>query len=67
MTLVATTGVVTQAVAQVAGENAPAGSEPIPWGMGFPTAVTPVMEKLVAFHDNILVPLPGFSLYEVFS
>ncbi|MGB0844591.1 MAG: cytochrome c oxidase subunit II [Alphaproteobacteria bacterium] len=52
LTLVLTSS---HAVAQTAGENADPVSGPVPWGMGFQPPVTPVMENLAWFHDNILL------------
>jgi len=34
-----------------------------PWQMNFQTPATPVMEKLVAFHDNILILITLISLF----
>ncbi len=38
-------------------------AEPLPWQMGFQPAATPVMERLVAFHDMLLWIITAITIF----
>ena len=47
----------------LAADQMPTPSFPVPWQMGLQNAASPVMERMISFHNELLVVITGISLF----
>ena len=63
---------VTQAIAAISSlffslpvlaQDLPTPSFPVPWQLGFQNPASPVMERMISFHNELLVIITAISLF----